>query len=383
MHAHADRTTPFERFRQAILADPALQQALDGTIDPDLFARRMRDTASALAMDLDADALAAHRRRAPVPAQSDWAPPGWLPAAMRESGGELVVDWAHFGRAPLTHSFYADSVAAARARPFNRAIRCATTLDGLVEGAHRHATTRVAGFIFHMSRCGSTLAAQLLGGLDATVSLAEPGPLDSVLRLAFARQERPAELLRAMIAALARPRNGERRCFIKLDSWHILLLPLIRAAYPDVPWIYLFREPLEVLVSQLRRRGYQTVPALVPAGLYGETPPPSEPAQECARILAVHHLAALEALDGGGGIAVDYATLHEAFETRVAPHFDVELSKAERRRLAARASRDAKAIDRPFVPDAAQKRAQADAGVRRAAGEHLGDLHTALLAAAR
>ena len=51
-----------------------------------------------------------------------------------------------------------------------------------------------------------------------------------------------------------------RDYFVKFDSWNTLDLALIRRAFPDVPWIFLYRDPVEVIVSHMRQRGSQMIP---------------------------------------------------------------------------------------------------------------------------
>ncbi len=351
-------------------------------ICPDAFVLQAQQVGQALGLDVDSDALRP-RSRGPVSPGSSWAPPAWLPVTLVEAEGQVMIDWARFGRVAVDQSFYSDAVTTAICRPFNRVIRHATTLDAFISAAPAQPATALAGLVFHMSRCGSTLVAQMLGALDATISLSEPGPLDAVVRYALARpdipQERHVALMRAMVAALTRPRSGEQRCFLKLDSWHILALPLFRAAFPDVPWIYLFRDPTEVLVSHLRMRGYQTVPDLMPGGLYGAIEEASSgPAMQCASILARYHDAAIEALANGDGIAVDYAELPTAFERRIVPHFSLNLADAERARVAARGARDAKFPDSHFVPDGKIKQREAGAAVSAAADRYLSACHAVL-----
>lgn len=376
-------TGSFDTFQQAVLADETLQVELDATICADTFVERALQAARGLGLDLDRDVLRP-RSRGPVQQSSNsWAPDGWLPVALTEHAGLMVVDWARFGDAPADTSFYSDAVASANYRPFNRAIRHVTALDAFVAAAPAEPVAPLAGLVFHMSRCGSTLVSRMLGGLEAAISLSEPGPLDAVVRFALTRPDLPLErhvaLMRAMVAALTRPRGGERRSFLKLDSWHVLALPLFRAAFPSVPWIYLFRDPAEVLVSHLRMRGYQTVPDLMPDGLYnaiGEAS--SGPEAQCASILAQYHKAAIEALATGEGIAVDYAELPAAFERRIVPHFGLSLSDSERPCVAARGARDAKFPDSRFVPDGKTKQREAGAAVSAAAVRYLSASHAAL-----
>src|SRR2546430_2644461 len=127
---------------------------------------------------------------------------------------------------------------------------------------------RPSGFIFHMSRCGSTLLTQMLAALAHNIVISEASPIDAVVRAPHVRpalsDDQHALWLRWMIGALGQPRSGnERHYFIKLDCWHTLALPLFRRAFPDVPWGFLYRDPVEVLVSQLRMPGPQIIPRML------------------------------------------------------------------------------------------------------------------------
>src|SRR5258708_6325171 len=107
------------------------------------------------------------------------------------------------------------------------------------------------GFIFHASRCGSTLVAQMLASLPRNIVLSEPAILDSVLYPpTCGRSTTDAEqlqLLRAVVGALGYPRHpGEQQCFVKFSSRAISKMPLIQSVFPEVPWIFLYREPLEI-----------------------------------------------------------------------------------------------------------------------------------------
>jgi hypothetical protein len=99
--------------------------------------------------------------------------------------------------------------------------------------------------------------AQMLASLDHNVVVSEAAPIDAVVRARDARpdlsDDEHGRWLKWMVGALGRLRCGdEANYFIKLDSWHTLALPLFRRVVPDVPWIFLYRDPVEVLVSQLR-----------------------------------------------------------------------------------------------------------------------------------
>lgn len=117
-----------------------------------------------------------------------------------------------------------------------------------------------SAFVFHVSRCGSTLLTQLLSTLPQCIVMSEPPIIDAALR--SGAQPDP-HLLRQMILALGQRRFGESHFVIKLDSWHLPHLPLLRSLFPDTPCWFLYREPQAVLASHQRQRGPQMVPGLI------------------------------------------------------------------------------------------------------------------------
>src|SRR5947208_3470516 len=68
------------------------------------------------------------------------------------------------------------------------------------------------GFVFHQSRCGSTLAARMLGALPRSTSVSEAPPIDSILQLGLAvgwSEARRSAALRVIVGAYGR--RAERR----------------------------------------------------------------------------------------------------------------------------------------------------------------------------
>jgi gluconate kinase len=314
--------------------------------------------------------------------------PDFLPFAVRGAQRPFSVEFCHLGRERLTRSFFEDHLQPRMRLPFNQLLRPRCTLDALVDLAKERPGLPPTGFIFHMSRCGSTLLAQLLAALPENVVLSEAAPIDSVLQLgtrdASVTDEDRVRWLQAMVSALGQPRaGGETRLFVKLDSWHTHFLPLIRRAFPSVPWIFLYREPLEVLVSQARQRGSQMIPGVLPPALVGI------PAEEragltldayAARVLAGICRAALAHRDTLGRF-VSYRELPDALEGSIAAHFGLGFTPEERALLATAARRDAKSPTQPFQPDTSAKQREATASLRALADEWLGGLHAQLEAA--
>jgi hypothetical protein len=222
-----------------------------------------------------------------------------------------------------------------------------------------------AGFIFHMSRCGSTLAARMLASLSRLTVISEAPPIDHVIQArrvqpAAGRDERIA-WLRSIVASLGVSRSGETSYIVKLDSWHIHDLPLIRAAFPQTPWVFLYRNPVEVLVSQMRRPGKLALPgAMDPAILHMKPDQLGLSREEwTVRVLAQYCGAALRHRYDPNALFVDYRELPGAVWRRLCKHFSLALDENEILLMQHSARCDAKNPGAAFIPDSAQKALEA------------------------
>ena len=381
----ADTASALARFRAALLADEALQLDLAPIIEPEAFATRAITHAAALGIALTAEAFTPPFRADPLGLDRlhtatltlDTAPPRhWLPAEVIDGPTGPAIEWLHFAAAPLNHPFYQDSLQRARALPFNRLMRIATRLSALDAFANDPAPD---GLIFHMSRCGSTLVAQMLVAVPGNIVVSEPPPLDTIIQLA-GRGTVPPATIRTMIAALTRDRHGTtRRRFIKLDAWHSLALPMLRALYPGVPWIFLYRDPVEVLVSQARMPGVHAVPGMVPLDAFGVTPDPSiDHSAYAAWLLDLICKSALDGLGQGGGLLVNYRQLPDAMDDLIRPHFGIAPDDSERAAMATASGQNSKSPDASFATDSAAKQREAGPVIRATANRHLATTYAAL-----
>ncbi len=379
-----------DHLRAAILADDGLQQRLITLYDPAAFVPAVLEFAATHDIAMDANTLRAALAVDPAGidrfmprAATGLAWPGlrYLPVALSSSATELTIDWINVdGR--LTAPFYQETIQQSRHRPLNQLIRPRTPLAQLAPLAPADGRRVPSGFVFHMSRCGSTLVAQMLAADPANIVVSEAPPLDQIIQLLQARPDMPieqrAEILRAFVAAFGRERYGESGDFvIKLDSWHTIALPLLRRAFPETPWVYLYRDPIEVLVSHARMPGLQAVPGTMP-GVY-DIPDEDRlhPTDYTATVLAQIGTAALDHFALGGGLLINYDALPQAIETQILPHFGIAPSAAGLAAMRAAAARNSKAPGDTFVADTAQKQREATP-VIRAAAEIVADSYAGL-----
>ena len=187
-----------------------------------------------------------------------------------------------------------------------------------------------------------------------------------------------------MVHALGQPRRGgERRYFLKLDCWHALDLELIRRAFPEVPWIFVYRDPVEILASILGAPAQWTVPGLMP--IHDLRFPPMDDCanhlEYAARVLARIFESALEWAGRGGGLLVNYTQLPEALLSDVAAHFGCAWDREAAHAMMAATAFHAKVPQFFFQPDGEQKRRQAPARVHELCGRYLNDPYRLLEAA--
>lgn len=207
---------------------------------------------------------------------------GWYPVVVRSD----KLWWRFFGEKKFSEPFFYDTVSR-----LDRDKRlCLQTSFAALDNFEN--TLAPTAFIFHVSRCGSTLLSQLFAALPSCVVMSEPPAIDSFLSVYHAQpaQSGAEKTLRQLVGALGQKRFGhERHLFIKLDSWHINSLPLFRKAFPSTPFIFMYRKPDEVLASHRRQRGRQMVPGLIDPALLELGPPPLSPGDldgYCVKVLA-------------------------------------------------------------------------------------------------
>lgn len=102
------------------------------------------------------------------------------------------------------------------------------------------------GFIFHMSRCGSTLLANMLRRVKGTLAFSEPAALDPVFTVLS------NENLEQMIRLYGSITDQETNYILKFPSYAAVETNLINTAFPDTPKIFLYRNPEEVVISNLQ-----------------------------------------------------------------------------------------------------------------------------------
>lgn len=284
----------------------------------------------------------------------------WFPFRLRKGGEGWVVDWCELGGGCLEEPFF-DQAIARRLRECPEAL-CSTPVNSLAELSALPPARGPGGFIFHTSRCGSTLISWMLSAVGRFAVVSEPALLETLLRgrdfPAGLDAERRVWLRGALHALLTRRADGHA-AFLKLTARAISDHAQITAACPELPCVFVYREPVEVLVSLVGGRADRLPPGLERAGLLDEDPElvrHLRPAEFWARVLARQCAAALEALCSSQLLLLNYQQLPAAVWESLSSFWGIDLSPGDVERMRQVARRSAKNPEMPFAEDRTSKR---------------------------
>jgi hypothetical protein len=260
----------------------------------------------------------------------------------------------------------------------------------------------LGGVVFHESRCGSTLVANLLVAANPLAHrvYSESIPPLTVIRAQAGSREKQKELLRDVVYLMSRTQSPhETKVLFKIQSIGTHAISLWTETFPTVPWIFVYRDPVEILSSQLRNGGDEAKRA--PCLRYQDSPPSQvlsllksleidiqalSKVQFCAAMLATLCQAAINEYvrNPSNGRFVNYASLPDIMWESILPnHFDVEdISEHDIERMKSISSVYSKGFgkkaNRIWEQDSESKQERATDAMRQAAKEYLANYYDEL-----
>jgi hypothetical protein len=307
----------------------------------------------------------------------------WLPVTFKFNPHMVSVQWVQFGPKPISEPFFGQTVRKLkRSKPV--AEEQVTTLTALIERARELTPVTPAGLIFHVSRCGSTLLANALRAGQDVVVLSEARPVGTFFRPnVFRESPFPSEgwedarrMLLGCVATIYAHSggSGDPKLVIKCHAASVLQIGLVRAVWPDVPFVVSIRDPLAVMMS-LRAKPATWVKTRnrprIGAYMFGWKPTEvlgMSVEEYCARGLGRFCEVAAGAI-GPNCRVIDYESLDSAHIRRIADFFGIALpaeDSPEFRKVLGTYAKDPSGV-RPFESDRERKQREAPATVRRAA----------------
>src|SRR5688572_11772230 len=146
--------------------------------------------------------------------------PGWMPVDAVVVDGRPGLLWRRMANVSFTEPFFQQTVDRVRSENPGQTERF-TEFDALLQLDQTLPRVEPTGFIFHSSRCGSTLLANACRSLTNSIVLSEPNPVDKLVArfitdaVDHVKESLYSVLLRAVVNALGQREVGEQRLFIK------------------------------------------------------------------------------------------------------------------------------------------------------------------------
>lgn len=285
---------------------------------------------------------------------------GWVPYKLLRDDQHSVCRWLHVDNTPFSEPFFADTISRCRSNN-SRQLHSVSNIELLPDWSASLPYVKPSAFIFHISRCGSTLLAQLLGINPQNIVLSEVPFFDEALRTPY-QQRKPnlpsSAIFQAAMQFYGQQRSGnEKNLFVKTDSWHVCFYKTIRQLYPGVPFILLYRHPQQVIRSQQKKRGMHAVPGVVEAAVFEfDGPPVTDLDVHMARVIERYLTLFLEIIQHDkNALLVNYNEGMLKVTEKVAAFAGVDINDEEHEKMEARCKFNAKYPDQLFSETDAEK----------------------------
>lgn len=305
---------------------------------------------------------------------------GWLPVDAVLENGLPGLSWLDMTDIDFKEPFFQQTVDRVREEHPARRARF-TEFDTLIQLEHGFDSVAPAGFIFHSSRCGSTLLANACRVIPDTIVLSEPPVVDKLVArfITDVDGKRTKEalysvFLRAAIKALGQRRKAnERRLFVKFACCSVSQIERITRIWPNVPWVFLYRDPTETIVSNMRNRpawledkDYRVLASIIGSSTHEVSE--MIPEELCARSVASFYLT-VHRVANDRALLLNYNQLSPLVISDVLKFFGVTPSADDMNAIARLSQTYSKSVSgtRAFVADAEAKQRVASDLIREMA----------------
>lgn len=281
--------------------------------------------------------------------------------------------WMEMSGVSLTEPFFQQTVERAKASGKSEMF---TEFDALLQLEQSLESIEPTGFIFHSSRCGSTLVANACRTVANSIVLSEANAVDKLIARFITDSDGIKEslysvFLRATVRALAQRRNAaEQHLFVKFACCSFTQVERITRIWPRVPWIFLYRDPIETIVSNLAGvpPWLKDTDRRVLASIIGASPNEMSLEELCARTIGSLYSKA-HSLANENSMLLNYNQLSVPVISRVLSFFKVSPAAEELDAIARASNVYSKEVSgmHTFTADADAKQKLASDRVREAA----------------
>jgi hypothetical protein len=179
---------------------------------------------------------------------------GWLPVDAVVVDGRPGLWWVEMPDVSLDEPFFQQTIDRVKKQQRGELF---TEFDVLPQLEKVLESVPPTGFIFHSSRCGSTLVSNACRAIANSMVLSEAPAIDKLIARFFTDTDGIKEslysvFLRGVVHALGQRRSGNvQHLFIKFACTSFAQIDRIARIWPHVPWLFLYRDPVETIVSNV------------------------------------------------------------------------------------------------------------------------------------
>ena len=167
------------------------------------------------------------------------------------------LDWLTYSEAPHKYPMFKDLIRLSKCSTQTNAMksrRLSELWQEYEENNKDMNRMQPSGFIFHESRVGSTLAANAFGSDHLTMVFSESAPPANVLlHCVQCTPKTQRDRLRKIILLMSQS-TYHQRVFFKFQSITTTRMNVILREFSSVPWGFVFRQPIQTIMSHLDPR---------------------------------------------------------------------------------------------------------------------------------
>lgn len=191
------------------------------------------------------------------------------------------------------------------------------------------------GFIFHSSRCDSSMLTDALSCIEKNIVIKEAKFIQDVLTLNYKEdisKEDIKKRLKIAIEIFTRKRfDVEENFFIKFNSWEISYIDIIKELYPNTPILILYASPKKILLSHQKNLGVQMVPRYLEGKVFDSIPSEVGFSDYPLAVLENIFEEILFKKDEQNIMFINHEDIKKLFFMQIAPFFKLTLDEKEKR----------------------------------------------------
>ncbi|WP_020408650.1 hypothetical protein [Hahella ganghwensis] len=297
----------------------------------------------------------------------------WRPAAYSIPHGK--VQWRLVGEDLPFAPFYDDQILHSTCQSLLATLlKPCTRLDYLLRQSASVDVRPPKGFIFHLSRCGSTLLANAMAATGNFTVVSEASYLRDLLLDPHLSEDDKVQGLRTLLSC-----HGPD-AIVKLNAWDICFFPLIKQAFPSSRMVFQIRAPECILASHHRQAGIHMVPGYRVAEQIGVEFRSSLPDYQARVLISLMKmmLSYRSAVIPGDLLMLDYRQLNLDAILEIAAFFGCRVSRQQKMSVIAMMKRDAKDLSKNYSAVTKHHASAADCasdGVEKSVREQLNALY--------